>query len=107
MQGSRLFLILALASVAAPALADWKQDYARGVEAAGEMVAGVTPPATCKVRSLATRRPKRACVCMASATKSMFLNTTPAWPHGARAIVRARCATGRKAATPTFIKGFP
>ena len=36
MQGSRLFLILALASVAAPALADWKQDYARGVEAAGD-----------------------------------------------------------------------
>ena len=36
MQGSRLFLILALASVAAPALADWKQDYARGVEAALE-----------------------------------------------------------------------
>lgn len=35
MQGSRLFLLLALLGASAPALADWKQDYARGVEAAG------------------------------------------------------------------------
>lgn len=34
--GSRLLIVALLAAVATPALADWKQDYARGVEAARE-----------------------------------------------------------------------